>query len=62
MLGKLSNARLTRRGLLRYVAVGGVVAGREDRYIAPGIGVVLTRMDGATETTYLELVDYRIIP
>jgi hypothetical protein len=36
--------------------------GREHRYVAPGIGVVLTRVEGSTTTTYQELVEYRILP
>jgi hypothetical protein len=37
-------------------------AGREHLYFANGIGAVLVRIDGASETTFRELVDYRIIP
>ncbi|MBN1944908.1 MAG: hypothetical protein JW797_04490 [Bradymonadales bacterium] len=36
--------------------------GKEHRFFQPGIGVVLTRIDGSTSIRYEELVDYRIIP
>lgn len=37
-------------------------SGRTHRFLASGIGVVLVRIDGATDTVFHELVDYRIIP
>jgi hypothetical protein len=40
----------------------GTTLGREHRYFVRGIGVVLTRTEAATQITYAELIDYRIIP
>ena len=37
-------------------------SGRTHRFLASGVGVVLVRIDGATDTVFHELVDYRIIP
>jgi len=37
-------------------------AGRVNSFFVSGLGPVLERIDGATDTTYHELVDYRIIP
>ncbi|MCA9562205.1 MAG: hypothetical protein KC561_01890, partial [Myxococcales bacterium] len=36
--------------------------GREHRFFVSGLGTVLRRVDGPLETTYYELIDYRIIP
>ena len=36
--------------------------GRVHRYHRRGLGTILERIDGATTTTFYELVDYRIIP
>jgi hypothetical protein len=36
--------------------------GTVHRYVVPGIGVVMTRIDGALDVSYEELIDYRVIP